>query len=591
MSPSIVDTRLKFATYGFMGLVALAAYSQASVQVVRRGDVLTHARDSKKFDLSVKEIAKRGRILCADGRPLAQDEDSYVLQMNFDKVPHSEGFFADLAAATDIPASEFRELALQDKGSRQWHTPLSQEQSNKVREVKTDWRANGLDVTRSGRRSYPLAEAAAGVVGSIKDKEPLSGLEYSQNVALAGKDGVTVGMTDRTGAFLPMRLDKKSSVPKTDGADIQTTIDYDLQQAASKAIETAVDKNKADQGVAIMMDPKTGDILAMACWPTFDPTVEGGKGAGMTQVRDLNPATQAVMEPGSMFKVLTLAKALDSGAVQPTQHFYCKGSETVGHTTFSCDKHEVHGDINITDAIAESCNVSASRWSRACGYDAFTSYIEELGLLERPGIGMPNEIKGMFNYNDPAKNLQLALVGFGQAISVCPTSLAAAFSMIGNDGKVMFPRLITRVGSKEFPPEVASQAIKPETAKTVLQCMEATIESDEGTGKGLRIPGYRMAGKTGTAQRKRGKGSTGHVSNFVGFLPAQDPKVEILVMIDNPKAGAFYGAAVAGPVFQDLAKAAIRRYAIPPNETPDPERLAPAPSKSHPPEPGGGKKH
>lgn len=573
-----------------MGLVALAAYSQASVQVVRRGDVLARARESKKFDLSVKDLAKRGRILCADGRPLAQDEDSYVLQMNFDKVPHSEGFFADLAAATDIPASEFRELALQDKGSRQWHTPLSTEQSEKVRAVKTTWRANGLDVTHSGLRSYPLAEAGAAVIGSIKDKEPLSGLELSQNAALAGKDGVTVGMTDRTGAFLPMRLDKKSSIPKTDGVDVQTTLDYDLQQAASKAIQVAVEKNKADQGVAIMMDPKTGDILAMACWPTFDPTVEGGKGVGMNEVRDLNTATQAVLEPGSMFKVLTLAKALDTGAVQTNQHFHCSGSETVGRKTFSCDKHEVHGDINITDAIAESCNVSASRWSRAVGYGGFTSYIEELGLLERPGIGMPHEVRGMFNYGDPAKNLQLALVGFGQAINVCPISLAAAFTMIGNDGKLMFPRLISRVGTKEFPPEVASQTIKPETAKTVLQCMEAVIESDEGTGKGLRIAGYRMAGKTGTAQRK-GKNKTGHVSNFIGFLPAQNPKVEILVMVDNPKAGAFYGAAVAGPVFEDLAKAAIRRYAIPPNDAPDPERLAPLPSHSKPAEPGHAVRH
>lgn len=568
MSRSVTDNRLQWATYGLFGLVALSAYSQASVQVFRRSDVLAHARETKKFDLSSTEFAKRGRILSADTRPLAQDEDSYVLEMRFDKVPHSEGFFADLAEATGIPASEFRELALGDQKSREWKTALSSEQSAKVKKVKSFWRADGLDVRRSGLRSYPLAEAAACVIGQLQGTNAVAGLEMSQNTALAGKNGVTVGMTDRTGAFLPMRLDKKSSVPKVDGVDVQTTIDFDLQQAASRAIKKAVETNRADQGVALAIDPKTGDILAMACWPTFDPTVEGGKGPGMTQVRDLNPATQATLEPGSTFKILTLAKAFDEGVVHPGEHFYCPGSATVGKKTFRCDAHHgnrAHGNITTTQAISKSCNVTAAAWARSIGYDDFISYIEQLGLLEKPGLGLPGEVKGQFNYNDPAKQLHLSIVGFGQAINVTPIALASAFSMLGNDGKLMFPRLITRMGTKTFPPEEATQVIKPQAAHEVMDAMEAVIMSDEGTGRDLRIPGYRLAGKTGTAERI-GRSGGGYVSNFVGFVPAQQPKAMILVMVDHPTAGAYYGASVAGPVFVDMAKATIRRFGIPPTE-------------------------
>lgn len=569
MSPSIIDIRLKWATYSFMGLVALAAYSQASVQVLRRKDVLTLAHATKKFDVAVPDVAKRGRILSADNRPLAMDDDTYVLQIDFSQVPHSEGFFADLAAASGVPASEFRELALAGKKRAEWHEALTQEQSDKVAAIKTEWRANGLDVQRSGLRSYALRESAAGIIGLVKDGHALGGLELSQNLALAGKNGVFHGYTDRAGAFLPMRMDAEKSTPKTDGVDIQTTIDYDLQQIASHEIRKAVESHNADQGVAIIMNPETGDILAMANWPSFDPSAEGGKGVGMTRTSDFNPAFQGSLEPGSMFKTLTLAEALDSGAIKPYDHFYCKGQTTVGRRTFQCDKHEVHGDINIVDAIAESCNVTASVWSRKIGHNDFVSYIQDLGLLEKPGIGLPHEKGGLYNFDEPAKELQLALNGFGQAINVSPIGVAAAFCMLGNEGKEMYPRLITRVGAntKDFVPQEAGQIVHPQAANMVLKCMEAVVQSDEGTGKGLRVPGYRLAGKTGTAQRV-GKAGGGHVSNFVGFVPAQQPKAMILVMVDNPKVGGYYGAAVAGPVFKNLAKSVIRRYAIPPTMDP-----------------------
>lgn len=558
---------MQWAGYGLFSLVAVAGLSQAKLQLLMRNQVLAHASETGKFDLSVKDTAKRGRILSADNlRPLAMDEDSYVLQVKFSDVPHSAGFYSDLAAATGLPATEFQSLAESSTGVVNWGDPLSEEQAAKVRRVKYAWRANGLAIFPSHRRSYPLAEAAAGITGSMVDGRPASGLEASQNTALGGRDGVTAGMVDRTGAILPMRLDKNKSFPKTDGVDIQTTIDFDLQQVASRAIRTAVEKNNADTGSVVIMDPKTGDVLAMANWPSFDPMAEGGKGPGMTRVSDFNSVMQGVVEPGSTFKLLTLAEALDKGVVTTRDHFDCSGHETVGKRTFQCDKGEHHGDMLIGDVIAKSCNVTASKWSRMVGHDDFFKYLENLGLLDPTGIGLPHEGRTLLDTKSDAPILQLALLGFGQSINVAPIRLAAAFSMLGNDGKQMFPRLITRIGTKQFPPEVAKQVVKPDSAHLVVSCMEAVMDSTEGTGYGLRIPGYRLAGKTGTAERVR-KTRDGHVSNFVGFVPAPNPKALILVMIDKPKAGAYYGAAVAGPVFKELAGAVIRRFAIPPTES------------------------
>jgi cell division protein FtsI/penicillin-binding protein 2 len=561
------DSRLRLTMYAFGALVGATAFSQARVQLIGRSDILEKASKTSRFTLEQDERAKRGKILSTDGRPLAKDEDTYELRINFKKVPHSDGFFSELALASGIPASEFSTLALGGKTSRAWKRSLGPEQSNAVNAVKRKWRADGLSLGRTGKRAYPLAEGAAGIIGLYRDGVAVSGLEKSQNRALSGADGKTIGLVDRTGAFLPMRLDD-GSYQREDGVDIQLTIDFDLQQVAAREIAKAVDQNKADQGVAIVMDPKTGDILAMANWPSFDPTVEGGKGPGMTRVRDLNPATMSQLEPGSTFKILTLGKALDAGKVTEASTINCTGSLTVGRRVIRCDLHggtRAHGRVGITDAIAKSCNVAAASWARQIGRPEFIGFMEDLGLMERPGVGLPSELPGNFNYGEYGKDIQLATVGFGQSLTTTPLALGAAFSSVANQGKCMFPRLVKQIGEKEFPPEVASQVISPESADVVMRTMEAVIGSDRGTGHSLRIPGYRLAGKTGTAQRI-GANRSGYVANFVGYVPAQEPRAMILVMVDHPQGGKYYGASVAGPVFVELAKAVIRRYDLPPTE-------------------------
>jgi cell division protein FtsI/penicillin-binding protein 2 len=539
-------------------------FYQARVQTWGSRQILNNATKTKRFEFTSVEVARRGSIFFADGKAAAQDEDTRQLTVEFNKVPKSRAFFMDLSAATGIAASEFDQLAAAKVPSRVWYKPMSREQSTAILDLKRRWRGDGISLERTGRRTYELGDAASGFIGSVRERLPQSGMELSQNKVLSGTNGETTGLVDRTGAFLPMRT-SGTSTKAVDGQNITLTIDSTLQLATAAAIRNVVEANKADAGVAIVIDPQTGDILAMANWPSFDPT---------SKAQIYNPCYTMQLEPGSTFKILTLAKALDKGVTSPSSTVYCSGTLRINHkSAIHCEKHGgsgAHGLVTPELAIAKSCNVAAATWARAIGYSDMVAYLRALGLFNRSTLGLPFEQWGRFNFEEYAKQLQLANVGFGQSITVTPVLLAGAFSMIGNNGVRMEPRIIKKIGDKEQPLKPGKRLISANAATTTIHCMEAVIESKEGTGSKLKIPGYRLAGKTGTAQKIDStftkKGPKRYVANFVGFVPAPNPRAMILVMVDNPKAGQYYGGSVAGPVFVEIAKAVIHRYGIPPSK-------------------------
>lgn len=573
MSSRDVNQKLRLCSpYLVGGAFALAALSQARVQIFNRENLLDIGEASGRFLIKSMDPAIRGPIVTSDGRPLAQNEDTCEFGLIFDKVPDSDAFFMSLAAATGIPAGEMRGLKHEGVTNAFWPQPLSREQMRKVQAVKVKWRADGISIGPSRKRSYPLGEAAAGFVGYLRNGEPVAGLERSMDDLLKGEDGRKIGFTDRGGAFLTMRVDDRS-IERQDGKKITLTIDSSMQLAAANAIRQAVEGSHATQGAAIALDPKTGDILAMANWPTIDPARVGeplSKGQKMT---DFNPSYMAVLEPGSMFKVLTLALALEKGLVTPADNYYCNGAfEAIPNHAVHCDLHHgsrAHGQLHPVDVIAKSCNVTSARWAQKIGYEDFTGFLDASGLMSKTQIGLPLEASGSFKRDEYSKRLQLATMGFGQSMACTPLGLASAFSALANGGVRMEPRLIAKVGDKETPVKEAGRLFSAETCQTVLSFMEAVIGTDEGTGKTLRIPGYRLGGKTGTAE-KVGPGAEGYVANFVGTVPADDPRVLILVMVDAPKGPRYYGAQIAGPVFAEMSRAAIRRYAIPRASAPSP---------------------
>lgn len=554
------------------GGLFLAGFAQFRVHVTDREHTLALAKARHRLT-TVRTIAPtRGRILASDGQPLAQDLRSGQLTIDFTKVPRSRAFLTELAAASGIPAAEFEGLAESGAKKKTWLAPLDGPTQERIDEVRVAWRADGVSVRSDGKRAYPFGPSTACLVGlrrTLKGKdgkpaEVMTGLEASFDKELSGVPGRREGMTDRTGAFLVSRLVGEQR-PKVDGKDVVLTIDTTIQNVAYEALSHAVDDYKGLNGAAVAIDPKTGDILAMASYPSFhpeapDPTDRNPGG--------YNPAIMSALEPGSTFKILTLAKALDAGKASMSEVISCGGQISVGNRAIiRCDMHggrRAHGPVDPIKAIAKSCNVSAATWAKRVGRTEFFRFIDEVGLVDKPGTGLRGEARGLLNRNDFAQHLQLANLGFGQAINTTPTALASAFSLVANGGVRMKPRLIKSIGGKETPIEPAGPAvIRKETADEVLRAMEAVIESSEGTGKHLTIPGYRLGGKTGTAQ-KLDKGRN-HVLNFVGTVPSRDPKALILVMVDSPRGGQ-YGGQVAGPVFRAMAQAIIRRYRIPPTE-------------------------
>ncbi len=555
----------------FLGVMFLvAAGSQIKLHVFEADSTVQLGEQTNRFTVTRIDKAKRGGIFTSDGKPLAEDADAYELTINFSKIPRTSAFALALSEATGIPATEF--LAL-EKGSRTWPAAVSPKQAKLIQEVKSVWRADGVSLSRVGTRVYPFGELAASLVGSqqfqsIKDEKtgkPVSvvvrtGLESSKNRELTGTDGKQSGLADKDGSLLPLR----SSPPETrrqDGHRIVTSLDSQIQIAAAQAVRDAVVSNKATSGVAVVVEPSTGRVLAMANWPSFDPENPTGASVGY------NHATMSLLEPGSTFKILTLAKAIDQGQVNTDWHLNCGGEFHLNKFwRVRCDAHHgsrAHGLIDAEKAIAKSCNVAAAKWALGVGRDEFIGFLNALHLFEKTELGLPGEMGGDYNEKEYAKPLQLAQFGFGQSMTVTPARLAAAFGMVANKGVYRAPRLIDSIGDVEVKPSEGDQVLSAATCERVMRHMEAVIESDFGTGKDLRIPGYRLAGKTGTAQKVGFKGG-GYVSNFVGMVPAKDPKAVVLVMIDNPKGGKYYGGSVAGPAFVRIARSVIDRFHLPP---------------------------
>lgn len=575
MSQATVDRRRLVILEGaFVLLFGAALFFQARTQLWGADEIRRKAEASNKRVFKDVLKAKRGTIFSSDGKSLAQDEDAQHLQVIFRqrlkdgrvvrKVPNSRAFYMALSACTGIPASEFEQLDAANAFFKQWKTPINSAMAANVLRLKRVWRADGVDLTRTGQREYRLGESASGLIGMMRDGKPVSGLELSLNKVLEGRDGVVSGMTDRAGTFLPMRHDGENR-PAVDGKNVTLTIDSALQAAATSAVRKAYEAHKPNFAVAVVVDPKTGDILAMANWPSYDPS---------QKEQPYNPCYTAQLEPGSTFKVLTLAKALDAGVIDESWSTYCKGEVPVGGRAVRCDLHNgtrAHGHVGIRAAIARSCNVSASIWSRKLGYERMTKFLEDLGLLRESGLTLPHEVPGYFHYKDPAKVLVTANLGYGQSVTSTPLLLAGAFALLGNGGVKMPLRLVKKIGNEEQKAGEPVRIVSEEAANTVLQCMEGVFSKEErGTGAKLAIPGYRLAGKTGTAQKINAAyakaGLKKHVSNFVGFVPARNPKALILVMVDEPSKGKIYGAEVAGPAWREIALAVIRRYAIRPTE-------------------------
>lgn len=417
----------------------------------------------------------------------------------------------------------------------------------------------GSESTR--RRLYPRGNLAGQVIGFAGvDSQGLEGVELSYDRDLRGTlESLSVQRDARGGRMLTEGF--WQPLPRQ-GARVELTIDASLQQVAQTQLETAVAARHAAAGVALVMDPSTGELLALANVPTFDPNHIAASRPDQWR----NRAISDTYEPGSTFKGVLAAAALDAGVVRPDDRIFCEnGHYAIGGRVVH--DHEPYGWLTFADVIKHSSNIGAGKVGERLGAERFGQAIKTFGFGESTRIDLPGEVAGLVRPVQKWGRINVVTAGFGQGISVTPLQLLRAYGAIANGGKLMRPYVVRRIIApdgtvlRENKPEVVSQPVSPQIAAVVTQLLQGVVEG--GTGTQARIDGISVAGKTGTAQKvEHGRYSArDRMSSFVGFVPADAPRFVILVVIDSPRT-ATYGGIVAAPVFRQIAEYGLDRLGL-----------------------------
>ncbi|MEY4094157.1 MAG: Peptidoglycan synthase FtsI precursor [Acidobacteriota bacterium] len=549
-----------------LGLWALAIESRLVVlQVMQHADLV--ARAERQQMSTVPAPAKRGEIFDRNGRLLAYSVDADTIYAVPTEIADPAGTAAAICGALDDCTRKMRE-ELKDRLAtnrafvyvRRRATPM---QAKRVAALQLD----GIAFRKESKRFYPNRELAAHLLGYVGvDNVGLGGLEATYDKTVRGREGKLLVQTDaRRHVF--SRLEKSP----TAGGSIELTIDEHLQYIAEREVRTGVEASSADGGTAVVMDPHTGEILAMASYPTFNPN----EYADAPETARRNRAVQDIYEPGSTFKLVTASAALQEKVVTPDEIIDTQGGviKFPGRKAITDMGHD-YGPLSFTDVIVKSSNVGAIKVGLKTGAERMGLYIRRFGFGRASSPDFPGESPGIVWDSSKLNDSALASVSMGYQVAVTPLQMAAAASAVANGGTLYEPHVVRAVikGTQRtvVAPKAVRQAILPETAATLTGIMERVVT--DGTGKGSRLVSYTVAGKTGTADKLvngRYSQSQQNVS-FVGFVPSRDPRFTIIVMLDSPRVGGDTGGAIAAPIWKRIADASLRHLGVTPTINPAP---------------------
>ena len=429
----------------------------------------------------------------------------------------------------------------------------------------SDLELPGVYLLKESKRYYPYGEMLAHTLGFVGiDNQGLSGLELMYDEYLTGSYGAIKYFSDAKGNKL--ELSEIYEQPQ-DGIDIYLTIDYNIQIALERELDNTISKYNPDQALGIVMNPKTGEVLAIASRPSFDPSNYEDYS---TETINRNLPIWMTYEPGSTFKIITLATALEENLVDlEKEHFYDGGAVTVGGATIHCWKHGGHGDQTFLQVVENSCNPGFVDLGLRIGKETLFNYIDNFGFGEVTGIDLNGEASGIIFDIDKIGDLELATTAFGQGVSVTPIQQVTAVSAAINGGTLYTPYIVKSLNEPETnsiivnnEPNVVRKVISENTSAKVRYALESVVAN--GTGRNAYIANYRVGGKTGTAQKVQdGKYLVGnYITSFMGFLPADDPEVVVYVAIDNAKGVTQYGGTIAAPIAKNVLNAAISALEI-----------------------------
>jgi len=524
-------------------------------------------QSSRQSERTINLDPRRGPILDRTGRPLAVSVDAESIYAVPQDVGDENAAASALAHALSLDAAGRREVLAQLSKNRAFvwiRRKVDPATARRVRELQLD----GIGFVSEHRRYYPQRELGAHVLGYVGlDNTGMYGVEYALEKEIRGRAAKVVVHTDAR-----RRPVAQTERPSTEGDAVVLAIDQTIQHIAERELERAVAETQSVAGMVVVVEPFSGEVLAMAGRPTFNPNRYQAYKTAIWR----NRAVSDVFEPGSIFKIVTAAAGLQEKVVDPGETLDC-GHGKIQIAGITINDHAVYDQLTFAQAVAKSSDIGMIRVAQRLGRDNFARYVRAFGFGEPTGIELPGESGGLFRPLPKWSALSLPSLSFGQEIGVTGLQIAMAAAAVANGGYLMKPILVKRVEDgegrvvREAKPVVVRRVLEPDTVDTLTTILRGVVL--DGTGKRAEIPGYPVAGKTGTAQKVDATGRysmVDHVASFVGFAPLSRPALVVLASLDTPRGPRNQGGDVAAPLFARVAESALRVMAVPPD---DPSRV------------------
>ncbi len=587
---------LAITVFLFCALMVRVAW----LQIVRGEELSSAAREQQTSDNTI--TPKRGLIYDRNMKIIANNLSVETISITPKNVRQNskqspEEIARNMAEILELETESVLAKINKNSNFEYIKRKVEKDQADALREYVNKYKLDGIKFSEDTKRYYPYGNFASQVIGFVgSDNKGLEGIEMVYNEHLEGVPGRIVSANKTAGLELPDNYE--SYYEAQNGKSVVLTIDETIQHFTEKHLENARIENQLEEGAAaIVMNVKTGEILAMATKPDYDlnqpfeiteaveeryPDIKkelealedseyNAKLTEVTQFLRRNKAVVDSYEPGSTFKIAVASMALEENAVNLNDHFFCGGSIKVADRRISCANRNGHGAQTFVQGVQNSCNPVFIEVGARVGKEKFMEYVKGFGFRDVTGIELPGETSGIFHVAEYFKEIDLATSSFGQSFNVTPLQMVTMVSAVANGGKLMKPHLVKQLVDEnqnvveEYEPTVVRQVISEETSNTMRQILESVVS--EGGGKNAYLAGYRIAGKTGTSE-KQPRGNGKYVASFVGFAPADDPEIVCLVILDQPPVGAtYYGGLIAAPVVKNILEESLQYLGVEPEYT------------------------
>lgn len=516
------------------------------------------AQDLHERERSIK--AARGKIVDRNGIVLADNKSVCTISVIYSQIEDPERVIEVLQKELELPEETIRKRVEKNSSIERIKTNVPKETGDAI----LAYDLAGVKVDEDYRRYYPYDSLASKVIGFTGgDNQGIVGLEVRYDEWLAGTDGKILTMTNASGGELEQEGERREE-PQT-GNQLTISLDYNLQSYCEQAAQTVLQEKAADGVRIILMNPQNGEILAMVNEPEYNLNEPFTLNTDVSGISDKekqnllnqmwrNPSINDTYEPGSTFKIITTAAALEQHVLSVSDRFYCPGYKIVEDRRIRCHKTTGHGAEDFTQGIMNSCNPVFIELGLRLGADDFYHYFEQFGLLSKTGIDLPGEAATIMHKKDNIGQVELATISFGQSFQITPIQLVTTAASLINGGRRVTPHFGVSVQNAQgetihtFSYDTTEGTVSTETSETLRSLLEKVVS--EGTGKKAAIEGYSIGGKTATSQTLP-RSEHKYIASFLGFAPAEDPQVIGLVVIDHPQ-GVYYGGTVAAPVMKEI---------------------------------------